>query len=297
MLLYTRNHLKFALSLDKDYLKDKSVINTGKDIKNVEFGILGVPFDSTTTYKPGARFGPTFIREASYNFEKYNIILNKMLDVSVNDFGDVEVIPGNFEKTSLNIESTISELLDDHIVPITIGGEHTLSYSIIKSFETEKINIIHFDAHMDIRDRFMDEKFSHATVMRRIFDLNPKRIIQIGIRSCSFEELSFSKENQINYFTPQEVNEDIKAVEKTIRDLKGPVYVTVDMDVFDPAYAPSVGNPSPCGLNPFQVERLIYYLKKKELIGFDLMEVASTHIGDITSINAAKVIYDFLYLH
>ena len=289
MLFYTQSPLQFAFSkLDDGELSDLD------DAK--KFGFIGVPFDSTSTYKPGARFGPRAIREASYNFERYNMVLDKTLDVSLFDFGDIEVIQGNFEKTCSIIQFTITELLDKNIIPVAVGGEHTISAGILKALDVEDTTIIHFDAHMDLRDEYMGEKYSHATVMRRIFDLNPKDTIQIGIRSCSEDEISFAKENKITYFTPHEVNENIELVKNTIRNVEGPLYVTVDIDVLDPAYAPGVGTPSPCGLNPFQLESLIHCLKGKEVIGFDLVEVSSAEIGDITSINGAKAIYDFLHI-
>ncbi len=286
MLFYTESPLQFAFS------KLWSDGESADDAK--KFGFIGIPFDSTSTYKPGSRFGPRAVREASYNFERYNVILGKNLDVSLFDFGDIEVIQGNFEKTSSIIEFTVKELLDKNIIPLAVGGEHTISEGILKALDVENTTIVHFDAHMDLRDEYMGEKYSHATVMHRIFDLNPKDMIQIGIRSCSEDEMSFAKENKITYFTPHEVNKNIDMVKNVIKNIEGPLYVTVDIDVLDPAYAPGVGTPSPCGLNPFQLESLIHCLKNKEVTGFDLVEVSSSEIGDITSINGAKVIYDFL---
>lgn len=288
MLFYTQSPLQFAFS------KWGSDAELADLTDSKKFGFIGVPFDSTSTYKPCARFGPRAVREASYNFERYNLVLDKTLDVSLFDFGDIEVIQGNFEKTCSNIQFTISELLDKNIVPIAVGGEHTISYGIMKAMDIENTTIVHFDAHMDLRDEYMGEKYSHAAVMRRIFDLNPKDMIQIGIRSCSEDEITFAMENKITYFMPHEVNENIEMVKNTIKSIEGPLYVSVDMDVLDPAYAPSVGTPSPCGLNPFQLESLIHCLNDKEVVGFDLVEVSSTEIGDKTSINAAKTIYDFL---
>lgn len=264
------------------------------NLDSKKFGIIGIPFDSTSTYKPGSRFGPKAIREASYNFERYNMVLNKTLDVPLFDFGDIEVIQGNFRKTCQITVETISELLDMGITPIVIGGEHTISFGVLKAMDIENTTIIHFDAHMDLRDEYMGEKFSHAAVMRRIFDLNPKEVIQIGVRSCSEEEMLFAKENNITYFMAHDVNRDLKRVQKVIKDIEGPLYVSIDIDVLDPAFAPSVGTPTPCGLDPFQLESLIHCLNGKEVVGLDLVEVSSTEIGDITSINGAKAIYDFL---
>lgn len=289
MLFYTQNPLQFSFSKSMDNFE---LANLDRKAKN--FGIIGIPFDSTSTYKTGARFGPKAIREATYNFEKYNMVLNKTLDVPIFDFGDIEVIQGNFSKTCKITVETVSELLDMNIVPVAIGGEHTISYSVLKAMDIKDITIIHFDAHMDLRDEYMGEKFSHAAVMRRIFDLNPKEILQIGVRSCSEEEILFAKENNINYFMSHDVNKDLKRIQKVIKNIKGPIYVSIDIDVLDPAFAPSVGTPAPCGLNPFQLESLIHCLNGKEIVGMDMVEVSSTEIGDITSINGAKAIYDFL---
>jgi len=295
MHLYTENPLKFAFSQTECEYSD---LNKDKPA----FGILGVPFDSTTTYQPGARYGPLFVREASYNFEKYNLFLNKSLNTRVHDIGNLESVPGNFNKTCLNLESVISSLLEERIVPITIGGEHSISYGVVKSYDTtgtldmQDVTILHFDAHMDLRDDYMGEKFSHATVMRRIHDLKPGHIIQMGIRSASKAETQFAQDEGIDYYTPPEIKDDIQGMEKIIRQIDGPIYVTVDMDVLDPSYAPSVGTPTPGGLEPRDLERLIFSLRGKEVIGLDVVEVSSNSIGDITSINAAKTILDFLFL-
>lgn len=294
MLFYTESPLKFAFSRETN---DFNELEARDDPDKPVFGVVGVPFDGTTTYKPGARYGPRSVREASYNFERYNFILNKNLDATVYDLGDVEVTHGNFKKTSKNVESTISEILDMNMVPLTIGGEHSISYSVLKAFKTEDLTVIHFDAHCDLIDRYMDEKYSHATVMRRIFDLNPKEIIQIGVRSASEEEAILASEEGIKQFKTHDVKENISAVEDLMGSIEGPVYVSLDLDVLDPAYAPSVGTPAPCGLNPHELERLIFSLKGCEVVGFDLVEVSSTQMGDITSINGAKSIYDFLCLY
>jgi len=292
MYLYTENPLKFAFSKDFDNSFPKD---------SPSFGILGVPFDSTSTYQPGARFGPLFVREASYNFEKYNLLLDKVLDANVCDIGNLEVVPGNLEKTYLHLESVISSMSEDGLIPLTIGGEHSISYGVLNALKTQDnlqdVTILHFDAHMDLRNDYMGEKYSHATVMRRIHDKNPRKIIQMGIRSSSQKEVSFAQANDIDYYTPQEMKDDLKRMEKIIHQIDGPIYVTVDVDVLDPAYAPNVGTPTPGGLNPLEMERLILALEGKDVMGFDLVEVSSTSIGDITSTNAAKILLDFLFIH
>ena len=299
MLFYTENVSKFAFSIETSDINVKSSISDD----HKKFGILGVPFDGTATYKPGARFGPRSVREASYNFERYNLILNRNISTELYDFGDLEVVHGNFKKTCSNLKTTISEILDMNIIPVTIGGDHSISYCILKAMDerdglnVQDLTIIHFDAHMDLRDHYLDEKYSHATVMRRIFDMNPKKMIQIGVRSASQDESTFALENNLKTYKSGDVDENLAEIIAFLENIQGPIYLTFDVDVLDPAYAPSVGTPSACGLNPKQIEKLIYSLKGKEIIGFDLVEVSSTKIGDITSLNAAKIIYDILCLH
>ena len=297
MLFYTENVLKFAFSNETSNIDVES--SNHNDRKR--FGIVGVPFDGTTSYMPGARFGPRSVREASYNFERYNLILDKNINTEIYDFGDLEVVHGNFKKTCSNLEQTISEILDLGLIPLIIGGDHSISCCVLKAIDKNDLNfqditIIHFDAHMDLRDRYMDEKYSHATVMHRIFDMNPKQIIQIGVRSSSEEEAIFARENNLKVYTSDDVDEKLEEIIKFIKKIEGPIYVTFDIDVLDPAFAPSVGTPSPCGLNPKQIEKMIYSLKNKKIVGFDLVEVSSNKIGDITSVNAAKTIYDVLSL-
>jgi agmatinase len=290
MFLYTENVLKFAFS-------NVTIDDTSEFSK---FGILGVPFDGTASYISGARFGPRTVREASYNFEAYNFKLKKYVPSGVLDLGDLEVVHGNFKKTCAKLKSTIDDVLNQNITPITIGGDHSISYCIIKALTEvlgqNKLTVIHFDAHMDLREEYEGEKYSHATVMKRIMDLNPKKIIQIGIRSAAEEEANLSDE-RLTCFSSQSVFEDMENVVDCLKNISGPIYVSFDIDVLDPAYAPSTGTPSPCGLNPIQVEKLMFSLESNELVGMDIVEVASTRIGDSTAMNAAKIILDFLCMH
>jgi agmatinase len=293
MFLHTENVSKFAFSNETTNDPDDAS-------KFTKFGILGVPFDGTASYMSGARFGPRSVREASYNFEAYNFKLKKTIPTGLLDIGDLEVVHGNFKKTCAKLRSTIDDVLNQNIVPITIGGDHSISYCIIKSLTEalgqEKLTVIHFDAHMDLREEYEGEKYSHATVMRRIMDLNPQKIIQIGVRSADKEEAELS-DDKLCSFSSYHVFEDIENVIDCLKDISGPIYVSFDIDVLDPAYAPSTGTPSPCGLNPMQVEKLMFSLESQELVGMDIVEVASSGIGDSTAMNAAKIILDFLCMH
>jgi agmatinase len=208
MYLYTENPLKFAFS--------EANFDAAHQIQDSGYGILGVPFDSTVTYQPGSRYGPFFVREASYNFENYNLFFNKNLNANVYDIGNLETIPGNIQKTCIHLKSVVSSLLEDGLTPILIGGEHSISLGVISAFNIQDATILHFDAHMDLRDDYMGEKYSHATVMRRIHDKGPFKIIQMGIRSSSLDETVFAKNNNIDFYTPNDIKFNMEKMERII---------------------------------------------------------------------------------
>lgn len=286
MLLNTYEPWKFAFSQENEDLKEDS------------YGIIGVPFDSTTSYHSGARLGPIVVREASFGFEKFNTIFNKDLTTTFYDFGDVNVVPGNCQKTCQIVEDTVNELLDLNIKPIIIGGEHSASIGAIKALteKYEKLTVIHLDAHRDLAFEFVGEKYSHATVMRRAHEMGVD-IVQIGIRSSSKEEEDFVKSTyNIQTFKTRDVHKHMDAIEYYLVNIDGPIYISIDMDVINPAIAPRVGNPTPGGLFISELETILETLCRKNIVGFDVVETASDRLGDPTVVVAAKIIYDFLTL-
>ncbi len=296
MLFNTYEPWKFAFSQETTNLGDIE-----KDTSKNKWGIIGVPFDSTCSYHNGSRYAPIIIREASYGFEKFNINLQKELNTEFYDFGDSNIVHGNCKKTCDIVEENITDLIINNIKPLIIGGEHSISLSSINALKNkypiENITIIHIDAHRDMINKYQDEKYSHATVMRRIHNLNPKEIIQIGIRSSSKEEENFvKKQDNIKTFTPKQVQNKPEELINYINSINGPIYLTIDMDGLDPSIAPNVGNPTHGGLNINQIDILLKSLSQKEIIGMDLMEVATKKLGDTTAILAAKIILDFLTL-
>ena len=286
MLLNTYEPWKFAFSSENENIKENS------------FGIIGVPFDSTTSYHSGARLWPIVVREASFGFEKYNAVFNKDLTATFYDFGDVNVIPGNCEKTCKIIEDTVNELIELDIKPIIIGGEHSSSIGAIKALYEKygKLTVVHMDAHRDLAFDFIGEKYSHATVMRRVHELGAD-LVQIGIRSFSKEEDEFVKSTyNIQTFKNKDVHKHMDAIEYYLTNIGGPIYISIDMDVLDPSIAPNVGNPVPCGLFVSELEDIIRTLSHKNIVGFDVVETASNRLGDSTAVVGAKLIYDFLTL-
>ena len=286
MLFNTYEPWKFAFSAENENIKDDS------------FGIIGVPFDSTTSYHSGSRLGPIVVREASFGFEKFNSIFNKDLTATFYDFGDVNVVPGNCKKTCEIIEDTVNELLDLNLKPILIGGEHSASIGAIKALaeKYEKLTVVHLDAHRDLAFEFIGEKYSHATVMRRAHEMGVN-LVQIGIRSSSQDEETFVKSTyNIQTFKNRDVHKHMDALEYYITNIDGPIYISIDMDVVDPSLAPSVGNPTPGGLFISELENIIETLSHKNIVGLDVVETASDKLGDATAVVAAKIIYDFLTL-
>ena len=288
MLLNTYEPWKFAFSAETDF----------DNIEKDSYGIIGVPFDSTTSYHSGSRLGPIVVREASYGFENYNINFKTSLDCVFYDFGDVNVVPGNCEATCNIVEDTVNELFDLGIKPITIGGEHSASIGVIKALSEkyEKLTVIHLDAHRDLAFDFIGEKYSHATVMRRAHEFGVD-LVQIGIRSSSIDEEDFVKSiYNIQTFKNKDVHKHMDAVEYYLTTIDTPIYLSIDMDVLDPAIAPAVGNPTPGGLFISEIEDLIKSLSFKNVVGMDVVETATDRLGENTAVTAAKIIYDFLSL-
>ena len=288
MLLNTYEPWKFAFSAETDF----------DNIKKDSYGIIGVPFDSTTSYHSGSRLGPVVVREASYGFENYNINFKTSLDAVFYDFGDVNVVPGNCEATCKIVEDTTNELLDLGIRPITIGGEHSASIGVIKALSErhDKLTVVHLDAHRDLAFDFIGEKYSHAAVMRRAHEFGVD-LVQIGIRSSSAEEEEFVDSTyNIQTFKNKDVHRHMDAVEYYMTTIDAPIYLSIDMDVLDPAIAPAVGNPTPGGLFISEIESLIKSLSYKNVVGMDVVETATDRLGENTAVTAAKIIYDFLSL-
>ena len=288
MLLNTYEPWKFAFSQD---------LTDFDNLKEGTWGIIGVPFDSTTSYHSGSRYGSIVVREASYGFEKYNTVFNTELDTVFYDFGDVNVVFGNCKKTCDIIEDTVDELFDLKIKPIIIGGEHSLTIGALNSLtkKYDDLTIVHLDAHRDLADTFIGEKYSHASVMRRVHEMDINELIQIGIRSASKEEEDFvSRQSNITTFKNKSVFNYLDSVEYYLSNINTPIYLSIDMDVLDSSIAPNVGNPTPDGLLYSHIESILKCLSSKNVIGIDVVETASDRLGDITAVSASKIIYDFL---
>lgn len=267
-------------------------------IEKADIAVIGVPFESTVTGRPGTRYGPRSIRGVFRNFWTYNFYLevDPFEILKIVDYGDLEVIHGNFEATSSLIERATSEILSSGAMPCVLGGEHTISYPVVKAIGGG-IGVIQFDAHMDLFDTFEGQKLSHATAIRRVHEVvGPKNVTQIGIRTASIEEHSYAKEAGITYYTPLDVEKKgmdgiMSDVLRSMEHLKG-IYVTIDIDALDPCYAPGTGFHEPDGLSIREMITAIHSLDGSKLVGIDLVEVSPAGEFDPTPSVATKLLIE-----
>lgn len=272
-----------------------------KSFDEAEYIILGVPFDFTSTYRTGARFGPNAIREASLNIETYSFRTGLDLeDLRLHDLGNLHV-SANAEQTMVRLGQVVKEILEHDKKPVVIGGEHTITFGVLKGLgsKAQKTVFISFDAHLDLREEYMGLKLSHTTFMRRInHEVKPAQIIEVGTRAACKEELQYAEKTGIKFLTTNNIRKE--GVEQTVTILKKNlekfqnVYVSIDMDVLDPAYAPATQNPEPDGLMTQTLLDILCSVCDKRVVGFDLVEVAPNYDQGVTAIQAAKVIFEVL---
>ncbi len=272
-----------------------------KPFEEADYVILGVPFDVTSTYRTGARFGPAAIRQASLNIETYSF--RSGLDVEnlrLHDLGDLH-ISTDTKKTLEMLRSVIKDILKVHKTPVTIGGEHTITLGIMKGLggRASETAVVSFDAHLDLRNEFLGLKLSHTTFMRRICEeAKPAKIIEVGTRAVCKEELAYAKKAKIEFFTTQQIRKEgsekiAKQLEEKLAKCKS-LYVSVDMDVLDPAYAPAVQNPEPDGIATSTLLDIVCRICDSRTIGFDVLEIAPSYDQGVSAIQAAKVMFEML---
>jgi agmatinase len=272
-----------------------------KPFEKADYVILGVPFDVTSTYRTGARFGPNAIRQASLNIETHSFRTGiDVEDLKLHDLGDLH-ISTDTEKTLERIEGVIKDLLEAEKIPVTIGGEHTITLGVVKGLgdKASKTAVVSFDAHLDLRNEFMGLKLSHTTFMRRINEkVKPSKIIEVGTRAVCKEELDYAKKAGIEFFTAQQIRKEgsqriTEQLRKILSRYKN-VYLSIDMDVLDPAYVPAVQNPEPEGIETYTLFDILYGVCDKRVAGFDVVEIAPSYDYGTSAIQGAKTIFEVL---
>lgn len=254
--------------------------------------MIGLPFDGTCSYRPGSRFAPERLRLASWGMEDYSPDFDMHLDdVNFYDAGELEFPLGNTKKTLDIIEQNARHIFNDNKKYLGIGGEHLVTYPALKAcYEKYKENlaVIHFDAHTDLREDYLGEKLSHASVLRRIGEtIGFENIKQIGIRSGLKEEFDIMKK----YNTLVKNKEQLESVKNK------KIFLTIDVDVLDPSVMPGTGTPEANGMTYHEFAQWIKYLKDFDIVGADVVELAPDYDkSEVSTAITTKIIRDVLMI-
>jgi len=258
-----------------------------------DFVLVGVPYDKTSSFRKGAALAPKEIRQTSWNFESYNIITDvDFTDIKVHDYGNIDVTNDSSAVMLEKVTKFSKKILDANKFPVFIGGEHSITAGIVKAFPKD-IAVLVLDAHLDFRQSYLDNCFNHACVVRRISDhIDVGNIAIVGVRSAEKEEYEAAKSDGLFFIDSFSIKN--QGVEKILTQLdkklnSDKIYLSLDIDVIDPAYAPGTSTPEPFGLNPFEFLKIINHFAPK-LIGCDITEVCPPFDHGQTALLAAKFI-------
>lgn len=256
--------------------------------------IFGAPFDGTASYRPGTRFGPAAIRSESYALESFSPYQDlDVFDFAIHDAGDLNLPFGHPRRVLDLIQTTVAGILDDDKMPVMLGGEHLITLGAVEAAAARfrDLCIIHFDAHTDLRDTYIGEKLSHATVIRRCWDLvGDGRIFQYGIRSGDRPEFEWAKTHT------HLCRNDFRTLGDVLPAIgNAPVYLTIDLDVLDPACFPGTGTPEAGGVSFLQLLKAIRSLSGLNIVAADLNELAPNLDPSYMSVSlAGKILRELL---
>lgn len=270
---------------------ERNWIGATDDYENAQIVMVGLPFDGTCSYRPGSRFAPERLRLASWGLEDYSPVYDKHLDdVKFFDAGELEFPLGNTSKTLDVIEKNARIIFQDNKKFLGIGGEHLVTLPAVKACKEkfDNLAVIHFDAHTDLRQDYLGEELSHASVMRRIGEIvGFENIRQIGIRSGLKEEFDLMKK----YNTLVKNSSDLDA----LRNKK--IFLTIDVDVLDPSVLPGTGTPEPDGLMYRELAEWIKFLMDFDIVGADIVELAPDYDkSEVSTAIVSKIVRDVLMI-
>jgi len=276
--------------LDLHMTKSPLIMNPNDNSESVAV-IFGVPFDSTHSYKPGCRFGPDVIRDAFNNIEIFQPEFGIDLEtVNINDLGNTKHTVVAAEMLQM-VENITSELKEQNKQLIILGGEHLITLGSFTCFPKDTGYVV-FDAHYDLRDQYADIKLSHAAYLRRIVEKRgSENIVHVGARAFVKEELAFLKEHNISTVSDKEIRDGNGP--KLLKDITSTfdnIYLSIDLDVLDPAFAPGVGNPEAVGISSRELYDLVTTLQNKKIVAADIVELNPTYDNGATASMAAKMI-------
>lgn len=269
-----------------------------RDLRGVKAAFVGIPFDGGVTYRPGARFGPSAIRQASRLLRPYNFFTKShpFEDLAACDYGDIDVVPGSVAKTMEIVELGLEGILP-RAIPFVAGGDHSITLPVLRAMRKRhgRVNLVHMDSHFDFWDSHWGERFTHGSWLRRAREeglLN--KVVQLGIRGSypSEQDPKEGRKLSIVTFTTIDLVEKKKAVRSALSSLEGKTYLSLDIDVADPSYAPGTGTPEVGGLSSLDLIRLVRSMRL-DLVGMDVVEVSPPYdVSELTSMLAANLLYE-----
>jgi len=279
------------------------------EVTRAEIAVVGIPFDAGASYRPGARFGPAHIRESSRLLRPYNPSqdASPFVLAQVVDAGDIAVNPFNIELAVKQIEEGVDELLEAGMRLVTLGGDHTIAYPILKALHKKHgpITVIHFDAHLDTWDTYFGAPLTHGTPFRRASEdgfIDLESCLHVGIRGPLYASTDLSDDKKLGFEVLTSIDMDKLGVEGVIKRMLSrvgskPVYISIDVDVLDPAFAPGTGTPEMGGLSSREMLALLRSLETVKVIGADIVEVSPQYDNaQITGIAAAHMAYELITL-
>ncbi len=268
---------------------------------------VGIPMDIGTSFRSGTRFGPRQIRAESVMIRPYNMWtkVSPFDSLQVADIGDIAIDTFDLKESVRRIEAAFDAILAHDVIPLTLGGDHTLSYPVLRAIAKKygPVGLIHVDAHADINDSMFGEKIAHGTPFRRSHEdqlLDPARVCQIGLRATGYEAGDFDWPREQGWRVVQAEELWYKSLAPLMQEVRaqmgtGPVYVSYDIDSFDPAYAPGTGTPEPGGLTSHQGIELVRGLAGLNIVGCDLVEVSPPYDQTGSTANlAANMLFEML---
>lgn len=274
----------------------------------LDIAITGIPFDGGTTYRPGPRFGPRHVREQSVIIRPWNPVLNlNPFDRwRIADYGDLSINPLSLDDTYNRITTQLNEIADAGARTLCVGGDHSILLPILRSVHRRfgPVALVQFDAHNDTWGGYFGSPHSHGTPVRRAVEeglLLEGSVLQVGLRGqvYSKDDFEFGRQHKFSVVTADEFHHNgLAPVEKVLKRFRGkPLYLSLDIDVVDPAFAPGTGTPQVGGLSSFQILELVRSLRGQSFVGADLVEVSPPYDnGEITSLLAANLLYEILCL-
>ena len=279
------------------------------EVAKADIAVVGIPFDAGTSFRPGARFGPAHIRESSRLLRPYNPAQDAFpfALAQVVDAGDIAVNPFNIPEAMEQISAGVDELLEQDIRLVTLGGDHTIAYPILKSLHKKHgpVTVIHFDAHLDTWDTYFGAPLTHGTPFRRASEeglIDLESCLHVGIRGPLYDKSDLLDDTKLGFQVITSIDMDklgMDAIVELVRKRVGnkPVYVSIDVDVLDPAFAPGTGTPEMGGFSSRELLALVRSLDAVNVIGADIVEVAPQYDHAlITGIAASHLAYELITL-